>query len=117
MITCMAEGHDEYFYWDYSERSDILNIHRLGKKTAGSEELGDFTIDFDENNNIVGVEVVNASEFFNELNITKNQLQELTTAEIIVRQKGSYSMILLKLTVAQIQHTIPLPTPVIMAAT
>ena len=50
----MSFGKNKYLAWDYSVRSDILNIHKTGKKTEGNAELGDFTVDFDKNGKISG---------------------------------------------------------------
>ncbi len=59
----MAEGESGQFRWDYSDSSDIFNIHKKGKLTIGSAELGDFTIDFDSIGNIVGLEIMNVTDF------------------------------------------------------
>ncbi len=93
----MSVSKDKYYSWDYSEKSDILNVHKVDKKTAGSAELGDFTVDFDKNGNIVGVEILNASEFFTLLGILKTQLENIKEAEIIMRKRGEMTLICLKL--------------------
>ena len=59
----MAFGKQQNFVWDYSKTSDILNIHRAGRKVEGSAELEDFTVDFDKDGNVVGIEIMYASEF------------------------------------------------------
>lgn len=53
----------DYYNWDYSEYSDILHIRKKDQSTKGSVELGDFTLDFGSNDEIVGVEIEHASEF------------------------------------------------------
>ena len=102
------------FNWDYSEKSDILNVHTIGKKTAGSAELGDFTIDFDKLGSIVGVEIMNASDFLGKAGITKAQLVDLQNAELSVTQKGGQFLIVwVMLKCANVEHIVPLPTPVV----
>ena len=113
----MSIGKDQYFSWDYSEKSDILNIHKTGKQTAGSAELGDFTVDFDKNGNIVGVEVMNALDFFLQVGISGDDLAKIHAAELIIKQKAQYSMILVKLVLPQnVERVVPIPTPVVAEA-
>ena len=112
----MATGSDQHFSWDYSERSDILNIHRAGKMTAGGAELGDFTVDFDKGGDVVGVEIMNASDFFSQVGISGGELATLKAAEIIVNKRAAYSLILVKLFLPQRVDVIPLPAPIVAEA-
>ena len=110
----MVLGTNQQFSWDYSEKSDILNIHKNGTRTAGSAELGDFTIDFDKDGNVSGVEVMNAAEFFLSVSITKESLKQMEGAELVIKKKDDYTIILMKLI---LQHKkeiiIPIPAPVV----
>ena len=102
------------FNWDYSEKSDILNIHKLGKNVSGSAELGDFTIDFDAAGSVVGIEVMNAADFFSRVGFTKEQLSNLQNAEIAVTQKkNSVLIVWVTLRYNDVEHTVPLPAPVV----
>lgn len=108
----MATGKSSSFVWDYS-RSDILNIHKADKKVAGSSELGDFTVDFDKEGNIIGVEITNASEFLSQVGISPEQLDSLHGAELILNQKDhNVTFILIKLRLPTGEQTIPLPAPI-----
>ena len=114
IIVNMVIGSTKDFEWDYSESSDILNIHRTGVKTSDSAELGDFTVDFDKEGIVVGLEIINASEFFTTLDISKDLLSDLQGAELVVQKRAGYSFILLKLLLPQqIEKTIPIPAPVL----
>jgi len=75
------------YAWDFSEKSDILNIHKNSKKVDGSAELGDFTIDFDKNGNIVGIEIMNVSEFIRHVRLSTEQLNRMQHAEIMVSKR------------------------------
>ncbi len=113
----MALGETDQFVWDYSEHSDILNIHKKSIATAGSAELGDFTVDFDAAGNIVGVEIMNATEFLKEAEITLEQLAELNGAGLLIKQGrgGEVTYIWLKLTFSRsVERRIPLPAPVLV---
>lgn len=114
----MVIGKTKQFIWDYSEYSDILNIHRKGKKTAGSAELGDFTIDFDNIGHIVGLEIMNVADFLKESEISLEQLSCLVSAEMIFKQrKSGVIYIWIKFVFPQnIEKKIPIPAPVLAEA-
>lgn len=79
---------EKKYTWDYSAYSDILHIHRKGEKNSGSIEAGDFCIDFNKKGEAVGIEIEYASEFFSQLEITKEQLKNITQAEFIVDKRN-----------------------------
>lgn len=118
----MAIGEDKYFVWDYNEMSDILNIHRKGRKVEGSGEFSDFSVDFDKNGNVVGVEIAYASEFLSQIGVQRIQLSELKGAEITISKKANYALIWVKLAVLEktplreeaiVEKKLPLPVPVV----
>ncbi len=114
----MAQGETGEFIWDYSERSDIFNIHRKSKLSAGSAELGDFTVDFDSYGTIIGLEIMNVADFMSQINL-ESPLEMLQGVELITKQgEGSQVMyIWLKLTLPlAIEHMIPIPAPVMAEA-
>ena len=55
------------FNFSYDEENDDLFIYLEGKKSAGAVEVGDFVIDFDDDENLVAVEIINASEVLSKL--------------------------------------------------
>lgn len=113
----MVIGKSQYFSWDYSEKSDILNIHNAGKLTAGSAELGDFTIDFDKNGNIVGVEVMTASEFLSPMGILKQDLAKIADAKLIISKRANYFIVMVKLVLPEkIERIFTIPAPVVAEA-
>lgn len=100
--------------WDYSEYSDILNIHRRDELTKGSVEMGDFTLDFGKDDSIVGIEIEHASEFFGNLDINKRSLNEIKGAEMIIDNRNpSYQLIYLKLKLAETVKKVAIPMPVV----
>jgi len=110
----MTVGKNKQFTWDYSEKSDILNIHQTDKKTEGSSELGDFTVDFDKIGNVVGIEIMNASEFLEQAGISKEQLDGLKGAQLTIVQKKSYMLVWAVLILPQnVEKKILLPTPIV----
>ncbi len=110
----MAIGETAEFMWDYSESADIFNVHKKGQKVAGSAELGDFTVDFDVAGHIMGLEIMNVSDFLRESDITPKQLSEIKSVEIIVRQrKSELFYIWIKFILpGNIERRIPIPAPI-----
>ena len=105
------------FNFDYSEYSDILHIHKNGQNTRGSIELGDFTLDFGNNDDIIGVEIEHASEFFSSLDIGKDDLCKIEHAELIIDKRNpQYHIIFMKLELPMGVKNIPLPMPVVASA-
>lgn len=110
----MIKQKIKQFSWDYSVKTDIFNIRHINKKSKGNAELGDFTIDFDSNGNVIGIEIINASEFLNQVGITKEDLANLNNAKLTVTQKNNnmFVWIILRLP-HDIEKCIPLPTPIV----
>ena len=82
------------YTWDYSTYSDILHVHKKGEINRGSAELGDFCIDFNKKEEVVGIEIEHASEFLSQLGIAKEQLTKITDAEFIVDKRNQQAHII-----------------------
>ncbi len=110
----MIEQKTKQFTWDYNEKSDILNVRKINKKSDGNAELGDFTVDFDTKGNVIGIEIMNASEFLGQVGITKEELAKLNDAELTVTQKNNNMFVWMILRLPHnIEKCIPLPTPIV----
>ncbi len=104
----------EKFSFDYSEYSDILHIHMSRCQTKGSVEIGDFTLDFGSKDEIVGVEIEHASEFFANVDINKSSLKILKYADFTVDKKNPQCQIIfIKLEFLNTVKKIPIPLPVV----
>ena len=118
----MTLGNGQNFVWDYSKKSDILNIHKAGRKVDGSAEFEDFTVDFDREGQVVGIEIMYASEFLSNAGIQKEQLSKIQEAELLVNKRNNYAVIWIKLILpnlseesgeAVVEKKITLPVPII----
>ena len=118
----MTLGKEQNFVWDYSKKSDILNIHKTGCKVDGSSEFEDFTVDFDREGQVVGIEITYASEFLSSAGIQKAQLSKIRAAEILVNKRNNYAVIWIKLILpnlseesgeAVIEKKVTFPVPII----
>ena len=92
----------------------ILNIHKTAKNTQGSAEFGDFTVDFDKEGQVVGIEILNASEFVDKAVISKEELEGIKDAQLTITHKKDYTLVWFKLLLPHnIEKTVPLPTPIL----
>jgi uncharacterized protein YuzE len=73
------------FKFDYDKENDDLFIYLEGKKSNGAIEVGDFVFDFDKNEELVAIEVVEASDVLSKLISKVISLTEIKSiqAEII----------------------------------
>lgn len=110
----MIKQKTKQFTWDYSEKCDILNIRKMDKKSKGNAELGDFTIDFDDGGTVIGIEIMNASEFLGQVGITKEELANLNDVELTITQKNKNMFVWVTFKLPHnVEKCIPLPAPII----
>lgn len=114
----MTTGEAKNYQWDYSEQSDILNIHKKDSFVAGSAELGDFTVDFDAQGEIVGIELMNVADFLGESQISPDLLEKIVDADMVIKHRRDGIIYLwIKLVFpGGIERKIPMPAPVMEEA-
>ncbi|MBI2105786.1 DUF2283 domain-containing protein [Candidatus Woesearchaeota archaeon] len=104
----------EKFNFDYSQYSDILHIHKNNQLTKGSVEIGDFTLDFGNKDEIVGIEIEHASEFFSNVDINKESLKVLKNANFVVDKRNPRCQIIfIKLEFPTVIKKVPMPLPIV----
>jgi len=52
------------FKIDYDTENDSLFVYLEGVKSKGAVEVGNFVLDFDENNDLVAMEILEAKNIF-----------------------------------------------------
>ena len=55
------------FKFSYDESNDDLFVYLDGAKSSGAIEFGNLVMDFDEKENLVAIQIINASEFISKL--------------------------------------------------
>jgi len=96
------------FKCQYNEKSDILRVLKIGEKIKGSAEIGDFIIDFNKKDQIVGVEILNISELLKQINIEPSNLTEIKSAEIRAIQKPHKIAVFVMLSFPKLEQEVPL---------
>lgn len=98
------------FKFDYDEEEDLLYIYNENKKSKGSIEFGDLIVDLDKNQNVVGLEIFDASKYLSYLTnkrITKKQLKKIETASLFFSVEKGF--ILIKFVLPLNKERIPVP--------
>jgi len=52
------------FNFNYDSENDNLFVYLEGKKSEGAVELGNVILDFDDNYNLVAMQILNVTDFF-----------------------------------------------------
>ena len=78
-----------------TKRMIYYYIHRKDIKTKGSVEAmgGDIVIDFSKDKEVVGIEIMNASELLKNFDITKDMLSKAIAGNIRVSQQRNILLI------------------------
>jgi uncharacterized protein YuzE len=72
----------------YDKENDILSLHKTLKsdeKFKGNMDAGQLILDISTKGRVIGIEVMDASNFFKEFNITNKVLENLSAADFNVR--------------------------------
>ena len=78
--------------FDYDTENDSLFIYDSNSKSKASVEMDDFIIDFNSNKEICAIEILNASGFFQELDV-KEPLNEIENCKMNITNKESFFFI------------------------
>ena len=74
--------------YDYDEGLDILHVYSsdIKKGIKGCLSIGDFSIDVGIDNDIVGIEIEEASKIFN---LSPNVISSLENVSLVVKRQGN----------------------------
>lgn len=81
--------------FDYDSDNDNLYLYDPKSKSKASIEMDDMIIDFNSKNEVSGIELLEASEFFKGLSfkVSKESLEQITSCNIDIIPKGNFFMI------------------------
>lgn len=99
------------FKFSYDEENDDLFIYLPEHKSAGAVEIGDFVLDFDKDENLVAMQIFNASEVLSKLVskiVSLTQIKALKTQVINFR---NMNVIKLDVTLATGKYSVNITIP------
>jgi len=73
---------------DYDAEEDSFFIYSKDRHVKGSVDFGDFMLDFDDNGNVAGIEILNASTVLEGLGVTKEMLSTAIKAGFTTSTHG-----------------------------
>lgn len=88
------------FEFDYDFMNDSLFIFKKETKSKASVELGNFVYDFDDKNQIAGIEILSATDTLAELvnhDVSKELLKSIKNADVKTRIISNLLMIRIQL--------------------
>jgi len=95
----------EKFNFNYDENSDDLFVYLEGKKSKGAVELGNFILDFDEDSNLVAMEILNVSEVLTKILSKMIKLSNIKEVRINIINFRNMDAIKFKISDNKIEET------------
>jgi len=99
------------FKFDYDKENDDLFIYLEGAKSKGAVEIGNLVIDFDENENLVGLEIFEASEILSKFLSRVIELSKIKGLEAEATDFRNMASIKLKITTDNFSETTNIVLP------
>lgn len=72
----------EDFKFDYDKDNDDLFIYLPNSKSSGAVEVGDFIFDFDENKDLIAIQIMEASKVLSKLMSKILKLSTITSIKV-----------------------------------
>jgi len=101
----------------YDDQYDILYVHS-GEKVQDTVQRGNFVVELGRNNQVVGIQIENASSTFSDLlgdSFTRENLSNVLTAEIQVNSQGNVAFVILIITLEkegeEVKRQLPVNLP------
>lgn len=94
----------------YDKENDILSIHKgfnIDEKFKGNIDVGKLILDVSTKGRIVGLEIMNATNFLKEFDIEKKILETLVDAEFNASTKSDRIIVSIALKAKNIEQKIP----------
>ena len=103
------------FKVNYDENEDIMSIHKENSKSSGSIELGNLTFDFDNKNQIKGIEIMDALDFFSDIissKVISEDLKNLENINIEIKRRDRELFVYLAFEIKEkeFKHTLLIPS-------
>lgn len=93
------------FKFDYDENNDSLFIYLDNKKSAGAVEFGNFVFDFDNDEKLVAMEILEASHVFSKILSKLIKLTQIKTLSAEVINFRNMATIQIKITTDSVYTT------------
>lgn len=99
------------FNSSYDEENDDLFVYLKGTKSKGAVELGNFVFDFDEDENLIAIQIFDASQVLSKLISKVIELTNITKIEAEATKFRNMNVIKIKITTDKIKAEAPIIIP------
>ena len=99
------------FEFDYDEGNDDLFVYLPESKSKGAVEIGNFVFDFDEQENLVAIEIFEASKILSKLVSKFIELSKITQLKAEIINFRNMAAVQIKITTNSGQETANITIP------
>jgi len=82
---------------NYDAVNDLLYVYKKDTKVDHNESIGDIYLDISKTGEVIGIEILNASDILKEFGIQQKMLEHLTGAELKVVKNANAFLVVLTL--------------------
>ena len=94
--------------FDYDKSNDLLYVYKEDSSVYANVIIGEFHIELDKEGNVVGVEVLNASELLSEYGVNKDLLVNMKKTELKIVVRNNSLLIFLMISSLIEEKSIPI---------
>lgn len=99
------------FKFSYDKENDDLFIYLPDSKSAGAVEIGNFVFDFDEKENLVAIQILEASQVLSRLVSKIFELAKITEIRANIINFRNMAFIKIEIKSGSAKETINMPIP------
>ena len=93
---------------NYDKINDLLYAYVEDSNVYANVVIGDFHIEFNKEGNVIGVEIMKASDFLNEYNVTKDLLENIKKIDLKIVIRDNSLLIFLMMASLIEEKSIPI---------
>ena len=101
----------EDFKFNYDKENDDLFIYLEGKKSAGAIEFGNFVFDFDDKENLIAIQILEASEVLSRVVSKLLEVTKIKEIKADIINFRNMAFIKIQIKSDSLEETISMPIP------
>ena len=95
--------------FNYDNLNDLLYVYKENSSVYANVVIGDFHVEFSKEWQVVGIEILNASDLLGEYDVSKDMLENIKKIEIkIVNRDNSLLIFLMIASLADVERAVPI---------
>lgn len=95
--------------FNYDNLNDLLYIYKENSSVYANVVIGDFHVEFSKEGQVVGMEILNASDLLEEYDVSKDMLENIKKVEIkIVNRDNSLLIFLMIASLTDVEKAVPI---------